>query len=319
MNHAMPRIAVVGSTNVDLTFRVARLPRPGETVSGISLATGLGGKGSNQAALAARLGAEVFLFSAVGADPFGQQALTRCRELGVDTRHVRVVPESTGTAGILVDDHAHNVIIVVPGANASVSPADVQAGRDVVTSAAAVLAQLETPIDATLEAFRLARAAGVRTILNPAPARDVPDELLTLTDLCIPNETELEVLADHSADTLDDLVRAARRLRLRGSEVVIVTRGEAGALILDTQGETLIPSVRVQAVDPTAAGDAFIGSLAVFLADNVPLHRAVRRACAVAALTVTRPGAIDSFPPRQEIEAFLADHLIEDGPGREDQ
>jgi ribokinase len=308
----MPRIVVVGSTNVDLTFRVARLPRPGETVPGTSLATGLGGKGANQAALAARLGADVSLFSAVGDDVFGRQALARYRDLGVDTRHVRVVDQPTGTAGILVDNHAHNVIVVVPGANAALAPADVQAGGDVITSADAVLAQLETPVEATLEAFRLARAAGVRTILNPAPARAVPDELLALTELCIPNETELEVLADHPAGTLEELVGAARRLRLRGPGVVIVTRGEAGALILDTQGEALIPSVRVGAVDPTAAGDAFIGSLAVFLADGVPLHRGVRRACAVAALTVTRAGALDSFPPRSEIEAFLAEHVVED-------
>jgi ribokinase len=143
----------------------------------------------------------------------------------------------------------------------------------------------------------------------------VPDELLALADLCIPNETELEVLADHSAASLDELVGAAHRLQRRGPEVVIVTRGEAGALILDPVGETLIPSVRVHAVDPTAAGDAFIGGLAVFLAGGLALHRAVRRACAVAAVTVTRAGAIDSFPSREEIDAFLAEHVIEDATG----
>jgi ribokinase len=310
----MPRIVVVGSTNVDLTFRVARLPRPGETVPGSGLATGLGGKGSNQAAIAARLGADVSLVSAVGDDPFGRQALQRCAALGVDTRHVRVVEQHTGTAGILVDDQARNVIVVVPGANAALGPEDVRAAGDDIASAGSVLAQLETPIEASLEAFRLARAAGVRTILNPAPAQDVPNELLALADLCVPNETELETLADHSVTTLDELVHAARRLRQRGPKVVIVTRGEAGALILDSLGETLIGSVRVRAVDPTAAGDAFIGSLAVFLASGRGLHQAVRRACAVAALTVTRPGAIDSFPPRDEIESFLAAHVVEEGP-----
>jgi ribokinase len=311
----MLRIAVVGSTNVDLTFRVARLPRPGETVPGRDLLVGLGGKGCNQAALAARLGAEVALVSAVGADSFGRQALARCQALGISTEHVRVVDRPTGTAAILVDDRASNAIVVVSGANAALGPADVQGARDRIVSAGAVLAQLETPVEATLEAFHLARSAGVRTILNPAPARDVPDELLALTDLCIPNETELEVLADHAADTLDDLIHAARRVAERGPEVVIVTRGEAGALILDAVGETLIPSVRVHAVDPTAAGDAFIGSLAVFLAGGAALHQAVRRACAVGALTATRPGALDSFPPRHEIEAFLAAHVVEDESG----
>jgi ribokinase len=308
----MPRIVVVGSTNMDLTFRVARLPRPGETVPGSQLITGLGGKGSNQAAIAARLGANVSLVSAVGDDPFGRQALARCGALGIDTRHVRVVEQTTGTAGILVDDHARNVIVVVPGANAELRPEDVRAARDVIVSADGVLAQLETPVEASLEAFRLARSAHVRTIFNPAPARDVPDELLALADLCVPNETELEMLADHSVATLDELVHAARRLRQRGPRAVIVTRGEAGALILDPLGETLIGSVRVEAVDPTAAGDAFIGSLAVFLASGRGLHRAVRRACAVAALTVTRAGAIDSFAPRDEIESFLAAHVVEE-------
>ena len=310
----MPRIAVVGSTNVDLTFCVARLPRAGETVPGRELLTGLGGKGANQAAIAARLGAEVVLFSAVGDDLFGRQALARYQALGIDTGRVRVVDHPTGTAGILVDDRAQNIIVVVAGANAALGAAEVRAGHEALTSADAVLAQLETPTEATLEAFRLARAAGVRTILNPAPARDVPNDLLALADLCIPNETELEALADHPADTLDDLVRAARRLRQRGPNVVIVTRGEAGAFILDSVGETLIPSVRVAAIDPTAAGDAFVGSLAVFLAGGLSLHRAVRRACAVAALTVTRAGALDSYPSRQEIEAFLDDHVVEGPP-----
>src|SRR5947209_11086719 len=143
----MPRIVVVGSTNVDLTFRVAHLPRPGETVPGADVVAGLGGKGANQAVMAARLGADVCLLSAVGDDPFGRQALQRCRDLGVDTRHVRVADRPTGTAGILVDDLANNVIVVAPGANATLSPDDVRAARDDLVRADAVLAQLATPIE----------------------------------------------------------------------------------------------------------------------------------------------------------------------------
>src|SRR5262249_26234234 len=157
----------------------------------------------------------------------------------------------TGTAAILVDDKANNIIVVSPGANATLGPGDVVAAQDALTTADAVLAQLETPIEATLDAFRLARAAGVRTIFNPAPACSLPDELLALTDLVVPNETELEVLTSHAVTTLDELTHAARRLHHRGPPVVIVTRGPAGALVLDSVGETLIPSVRVRAVDPT--------------------------------------------------------------------
>src|SRR5262245_24203757 len=212
----MPTVCVVGSTNVDLTFRVAHLPRPGQTVPGRALLTGHGGKGANQAVMAARLGAEVVFLSAVGDDDFGRQALANLRGQGVDTTFVLVRVESTGTAAILVDDAAANVIVVVPGANGLLSADDVRAARAAIESADVVLAQLETPIEATREAFTLARARGVRTILNPAPVVPAVAELLPLTDLCVPNETELEALTKLPMETEADLRAALDALRARG-------------------------------------------------------------------------------------------------------
>jgi ribokinase len=300
----MPHLVVIGSTNIDLTFRVAQLPRPGETVAGLGLLTGHGGKGANQAVMAARLGARVSMISALGADAFGQQALANYRDNGIDTAFVRVsAGQPTGTAAIVVDASANNTIIVVPGANGAVSPDDARAAAERICSANAVLAQLETPTDATTEAFRIARAAGVRTILNPAPARVLTGELLALTDLCIPNETELETLTGRSVRSPDEVADAARALRDQGPGQVLVTLGAAGAFLLDGGN---VASPRVEAVDPTAAGDAFIGALGVHLASGMSLIDAARRACAVAALTVTRPGAQGSFPPRAEIDAWLA-------------
>jgi ribokinase len=311
----MPRIVVVGSTNIDLTFPVPRLPRSGETLAGLGLHTGFGGKGANQAVMAARLGANVHMISAVGGDDFGRQALASYRTQNVDTTFVRVHDSHpTGTAAILVDEQAHNCIIVVAGANAALTPENVLAARVVIESADVLLTQLETPLDAARQAFRLARAAGVRTVLNPAPAAPLPDDLLALTDLCIPNETELETLIGRSVWSLEEAEAAGRELRKRGPAEVIVTLGARGALVVGPSGSEHCPSVAVRAVDPTAAGDAFIGSLAVFLAQRISLSQAVRRASAVAALTVTRSGAQSSFPAREEIEAFLAAQ-VDGSPG----
>src|SRR5262245_45457433 len=192
----MSRICVVGSTNVDLTVRAPRLPRPGETVLGSSFCVGFGGKGSNQAVMAARLGADVAFLSKVGTDPFGPQALDNLRRQGVATDHVLTHHDlPTGTAFILVDGSAQNQIVVVPGANAALSPADVRAAAPLIRSSALLLCQLEVPLDSVHEALRIAREAGTRTLLNPAPATALPDDLLALVDLCVPNETELEALA----------------------------------------------------------------------------------------------------------------------------
>lgn len=305
----MPRIAVVGSTNIDLTFRVARLPRPGETVPGIALPRSFGGKGANQAVLAARLGATVAMISAIGDDAAGREAIENFRAQGVDATHVRAVPGPTGTAAIVVDDSAENTIVVAPGANDAVTAEQVRHAEGAIRSADVVLAQMETPAEATVEAFRLARGAGVKTLLNPAPARPLSNDLLARTDLVVPNETELAALTGLPVGNDEEVRRAAEAMKRAGAKAVLVTCGDRGAILLD-EAFHVVPSVAVEAVDPTAAGDAFIGALAVFIAGRRPLVEAIRRACVVAALTVTRPGAQDSFPVREEIEAFLARHGV---------
>jgi ribokinase len=302
----MPRLFVVGSTNIDLTFRVGQLPRPGATVPGRALHMGHGGKGANQAVMAARLGSEVVFLSAVGDDDFGRQALANLRGHGVDTRFVRVCAQPTGTAAILVDDSAQNVIVVVAGANGALSVEDVRAARAAIESADTVVAQLETPIEATCEAFTIARARGIRTILNPAPVVPGVGKLLSLTDLCVPNETELEALTGLPARNEKEVEAALDALLSLGAKAVLVTLGSAGS-VYRAQGQIeRVGAFAVTAVDPTAAGDAYIGSLAVSLASGLSLCEAMHQASAAAALTVTRHGAQASFPSRQEVEAFLA-------------
>jgi ribokinase len=304
-----PRICVVGSSNIDLISKVPRLPMLGETLTGHSFQIGYGGKGANQAVMAARLGAEVTMVTKVGRDVFGERTVTNFREQGIDTRHV-LFDETrfSGVAPIFVDDNARNFIVIVPGANLGLSPADVHAARDAILAADLVVCQLEVPIETTLEAFRVAKAGKCRTVLNPAPPVPLPDELLQLTDICAPNETETELLTGLPARTSTEAEAAARVLRARGPAVVILTLGERGALVVDGDAVEHIPAVRVAAVDPTGAGDAFIGSLAVYLGEGLPLRDAVLRANAVAALSVTRAGTQTSFPTRADADTFLRRH-----------
>lgn len=302
----MPRIVVVGSINVDLTFRVERLPQLGETIPGSAFDVGHGGKGANQAVMAARLGAEVILLGAVGGDSFGRQAIDHLKRQGVDTSRVQVRTGATGTAAILVNAGAENAIVVVPGANATLSPKDVGAAKDVIASADIVVAQLETPVAATLEAFRLARAAGVKTLLNPAPVVPGLAELLPLCDLCVPNETELAALTQLPVYPTGKISPVVDQLLALGPAAVLVTLGSRGSTYQTRDDAQYVNAFPVKANDPTAAGDAYIGSLAVDVAGKMPIVEAMVRASAVAALTVTKPGAQDSFPTRQEAEAFLA-------------
>jgi ribokinase len=300
-----PRVCVVGSSNLDLTFRTSRLPRPGETFTGRDFHTDFGGKGANQAVSAARLGAAVSFVGKLGRDAFGEQIRDHLRQEGIDTAHVLSDDSRpTGVACILVDDDAHNCIVVVPGANHGLTPADVRGAGDAIRSARVLLCQLEVPLETALEAFRIAVAAGVRTVLNPAPAQPLPEELLRLTDLCVPNESEAEALTGHPASTLEEAIAAARLLLARGPRDVIVTLGALGAVLVNAQMAEPLPPYRVDAVDSTGAGDAFLGALAVHLAEGVELRTAARRAGAAAALSVTRRGAQSSFPTRAEVEAF---------------
>lgn len=304
-----PKVCVVGSSMVDMISKVPRLPKLGETLVGHSFHLGYGGKGSNQAVMAAKLGAQVSMVVKLGRDVFGDGALQNYRQQGIDTTHV-LFDETrfSGVAPIFVDDGAQNFIVIVPGANLGLSPADAQAAAEVILAADLLVCQLEVPIETTLEAFRIAKSGNARTILNPAPAAPIPDELLRLTDICAPNESETELLTGMPVQTLGEAGAAAQMLRSRGAEVVILTLGERGAMLVDGAGVEHIPGIKVDAVDPTGAGDAFIGSLAAYLGEGLALRDAIRRANVVAALSVTRIGTQVSFPNRAEADAFLGQH-----------
>ncbi|GHE66812.1 ribokinase [Streptomyces vinaceus] len=296
----MTAIAVLGSTNMDLVAYVPKAPRLGETVTGSAFRTVPGGKGANQAVAAARSGGEVVMIGAVGADEFGVRLRSALTAAGVETAALRTVEGASGTAHITVDDEGGNSIIVIPGANGGVT--GLEAGDAARIGAAdLLLLQLELPMEAVLAGASAARAQGVRTVLTPAPARMLPHELLGLVDLLVPNEHEAAALTGFT-----DPLGAAEAL-LREVPEVVVTLGAAGVLYAARGQEPLtVPAPRVRAVDTTAAGDTFVGALAVALGEGRPMPQALRWASAAAALSVQRPGAQDSMPTRAETDAFAA-------------
>jgi ribokinase len=300
------KIVVVGSSNTDMIIKVDRLPGPGETVSGGAFSTAAGGKGANQAVAAARAGAEVGFVARVGEDSFGEQAITGFVGDGIDVRHVTRDPAApSGVALIFVDDSGENSIAVAPGANARLTPEDVEAAGGLITGADVVVMQLETPIETVERAAALAREHGVRVILNPAPAQPLSDEILGKVSILTPNESEAELLTGIQVEDDAGAEAAARTLAARGVETVILTLGARGAFVFESDSRELVPGFEVQAVDTTAAGDVFNGSLAVGLAEGMQLAPAVRFANAAAALSVTKLGAQPSAPTRSEIEDFL--------------
>jgi len=302
----MVKIAVVGSSNTDMVVRVPHIPAPGETVLGGEFVMAPGGKGANQAVAAARLGAKVTLVARVGPDVFGERALAGFHQEGIITRYVTVDREAaSGVALIFVDAAGENRIAVAPGANACLSPDDVQQAREAIEKADVLLLQLEVPTETVLAAAAVAHQAGVRVILNPAPAPPnlLPAELLARVDILTPNESEAGLLTG----TQVSAEVAARRLAGQGVGAVIVTLGARGALIVTLDAQRLVPGFSVNAVDTTAAGDAFNGGLAVALAEGRPLAAAVRFASACGALATTRLGAQPSLPTVDEVEAFLAE------------
>jgi ribokinase len=298
------KIVIVGSFNTDLTSYMERMPRPGETVSGRKFVTGPGGKGSNQAVAAARLGADVTFIGRVGQDVFGDLALKTWEQEGINTRYVVRDPEhATGVAPIFVDDTGENSIVVVLGANLNIQAADVDAAADLIAQADIVLTQLEINYDMVAYALQAAKQRGVKTILNPAPAGHLPAEVVALADFITPNETELEVLSGKSGLTAE---QAARSLLTHDGQTVVVTLGAQGAQYVRQDATGVIPTFKVNVVDTTGAGDAFNGGLAVALAEGKPLTEAIAFANATAALCVTRPGTAPSMPRRDEVEALLA-------------
>lgn len=283
---------------MDLIAYAPRLPAPGETLMGTRFQTGYGGKGANQAVAAARLGAAVAMVARVGGDVFGADMLANFAAQGIDVvRVLRTEGVSSGVAPIAVDDAGRNAIIVVAGANALLTPADVDAAAPAIRRARVLLCQLEVPLETSLRALTLARAAGVLTILNPAPAPEaLPDAMLRVSDLVCPNESEASAITGIPVTDAASAEAAGRVLVGRGARAAIVTLGAAGCLYVSASETWRAPAPVVTAVDTTGAGDCFLGSLAFFLARAAGLRDAAIRAAAVAALSVQRPGTQTSYP-----------------------
>ena len=300
----MTDILVVGSLNMDLVVRASRFPDPGETILGEDLLTFPGGKGANQAVAASRLGAEVAITGRVGNDSFGSTLIDNLKNNKVAVSHViRDDSVSTGTAVIVIDSHGQNSIVLSSGANGRVRPADI--APESFINSKLLLLQFEIPIETVVHSAILAREKNLLILLNPAPAQSIPEELLKTADYILPNETELGLLTGKQVTDLPSIESAGRSLILRGAQNIIVTLGEKGALIVNKEGAKHIPSFEVKVVDTTAAGDAFVGGLAVGLLNGKPLEDAVQYACACGALAVTRLGAQPSLPTKEEVDNFL--------------
>jgi ribokinase len=302
-------VCVVGSTAVDLVARVPRLAKTGETLVGSAFALSNGGKGGNQAVMAAKLGAAVTIVTRVGSDAFGDGALANYRANGIDVTYVaRDALLPSGVAVILVNDAAQNSIVIVPGANGALSVDDVANAQTAIEAATVLVCQLEVPVATVLAAFQIARRAGVVTILNPAPAVAVPQELWRLTDVAVPNETEAETLTGIGVVDDRDAERAGRALLARGTGAAIVTLGQRGSLIVTPERIERIASPVVKAVDATGAGDAFVGTLAYCLGAGFSLFEAAQRANLVGAFSVTGRGTQISYPDLHTAERYLGEH-----------
>ncbi|MDQ3003837.1 MAG: ribokinase [Chloroflexota bacterium] len=315
----MPDILVVGSLNTDLVVRAPRFPQPGETISGEDLQVIPGGKGANQAVAAARLGSSVSMLGRVGKDNFGDLLLNNLKSNQVDSQLVQRDDASTGTAIIIVDSNGQNSIVLSAGANGKVTSADITSFLDHKL----LLLQLEIPLETVLSAAQRAHENGLRVILNPAPAQQIPDSLISLADFIIPNETELSLLTGLPVSDFNSTEQAARKLLEQGAQNVIVTLGSKGALIVTRAQVTYVDAYAVDVVDTTAAGDAFIGGFAAKLLESdsllsniqehtltstraLALQRAVRYGCACGALAATKFGAQPSLPTKEDVEKFIS-------------
>lgn len=302
---AAPAVCVVGAALIDLISYVPRLPVLGETLHGTDFRLGFGGKGANQAAMAAKLGARVAMVTKLGRDVFGDNTLENFRSLGIDTTHVSIDEDaSSGVAPIAVAPNGDNSIIIVTGAVSRMTAADIERARPAIAAADVLVCQLEIPHEATFAALDLAREEGTFTILNPAPAvAELPPEAYRLADVLCPNEPESELLLGHPIAGRE--VEATRELRARGARAVVLTLGDRGCVVADGEAELHVPAEAVEAVDTTGAGDAFVGSLAYLVARGDPLAAAADRANRIAAVSVRRRGTQTSFPDATELPAGL--------------
>ena len=299
-------IVVVGSSNTDLVAQSPRIPVTGETLIGTNFFMAPGGKGANQAVAAAKLGADVFFIVRLGKDVFASDSLENFNSVGINPKHVKQIEGiSSGTAIIAVDDNGQNIIIVVPGANDKLMPEDIDAAKSDIANSSVVVAQLEIPIETVEQAAKVAKACNVPFILDPAPARPLSDELLSMVNIIKPNETEAESITGIKVVDQTTAEQAADVLLAKGVKTVILTLGEKGFLLATKQSKEMIANHTVKAVDSTAAGDAFTGGLAYGISCGKSVKEAALYANAVAAISVTRLGAQPSMPTKDEVDTFI--------------
>ncbi len=306
MEMSKKNIVVIGSSNVDMVIKGERIPKPGETIIGGNFHKAAGGKGANQAVAAARAGSNVTFIASVGDDIFGREAVERFKKDGINVDHIKIDPDHpSGMALILVDDKGENSIAVASGANMSLDEYDLKDAHDCIKDSQVVLMQLETPIRTIEAAATMAEKAGKQIILNPAPAQPLSDNLLRKISILTPNESEAELLSGIKVENEDDAHRAAEVLIQKGVRVVMITMGKRGVLLHTKTESKMIPAFEVTAVDTTAAGDTFNGSLAVAIAEGKSIEDAIKFASAAGAISVTRMGAQPSAPRRNEIESMM--------------
>jgi ribokinase len=300
------KIVVVGSTNVDLIIKGEKIPKQGETVLGGTFYKAAGGKGANQAVAASRAGGEVTFISCVG-NEYGEESIKGFRNDRINVDYIKIDSDvATGIALIMVDKNGENSISVASGANLSLTVSDIQKTQQIIREADVLLMQLESPIEVVEEAAKIAASAGVRIILNPAPAQSLSDELLKHITILTPNESETELLTGMEVKNEDDAIKAASLLLEKGIEVVIITIGSKGALMATKDETKIISGHKVEAKDSTAAGDVFNGALAIAISENKSMDEAIQFANAAAAVSVTRMGAQPSAPRREEIENMIS-------------
>jgi len=301
------KLVVLGSINADHILNINHFPQPGETVIGKQYTLAFGGKGANQAVAAGRSGADISFIACVGDDDIGERVRKQLASDHIDTQSIEAIKDSTtGVALIFVNAEGENVIGIDAGANKDVTPEYLDRYKQQVIGASALLMQLESPLETVIAAAKIAKDNDTQVILNPAPACELPDELLARVDMITPNETEAEKLTGIKVDSNEDAARAAKALHDKGIATVIITLGSKGVWLSQNGEGKLVAGFRVKAVDTIAAGDTFNGALVTALLEGKPMDSAVRFAHAAAAIAVTRPGAQPSVPWRKEIDDFLA-------------
>lgn len=303
------KYTVIGSLNMDYNFQVKLLPQKGQTILAEDFTTAPGGKGANQAAAIARLGEEVVMIGAIGDDANGVLLKNSMKNMKVTTA-LKKVRTPTGNAFITIDENGNNTILVYPGANYDLDISWIEKYKEVIKKSSFVILQLEIPIDTVVDSIEFAKSLGTKVILNPAPAKKLPEKVFSMVDIITPNETELSALAETDVKSREDVKRASKILLEKGAKNIVVTLGEHGCFFKNSNEELFVESFDVKAVDTTAAGDAFNGALAVALGEGKTIKDALRFSNAVGALTTTKLGAQKSLPTREDVQKLRGNLLL---------